>query len=146
MVCKYCSSIRIVKNGRARGKQRYRCKDCTVNFVTGDRRINPKTTIKRAFSVILYSFCKASFGFIGKLFGVSRTTAYKWICQEAAHLESPQVSNGIKEMEFDELWHFVQSKKTKDGSSKRMLALEGKLLPGLSAVVILRLSNDCMTK
>ena len=34
--CKNCKSKTTVKNGTARGKQRYKCKSCGCNFVAGD--------------------------------------------------------------------------------------------------------------
>ena len=51
--CKNCHSSEVTKNGFVRSKQRYRCKTCGYNFVEGDERTNPQTTIKRAFAVIL---------------------------------------------------------------------------------------------
>ena len=53
--CKNCRSQQIVKNGFIRSKQRYRCKTCGYNFVSGDGRTNPQTVVKRAFAVILMS-------------------------------------------------------------------------------------------
>ena len=56
--CKNCHSSEVTKNGFVRSKQRYRCKTCGYNFV------DPQTTIKRTFAVILYSLAKASYGTI----------------------------------------------------------------------------------
>ncbi|OYW90276.1 MAG: hypothetical protein B7Z18_11660 [Alishewanella sp. 32-51-5] len=58
-----------------------------------------------------------------------------------------QSSTGeIKEIEFDEMWHFIQSKKTKNGSSKQWIVAQGELLPGLSAIVMLQPLGDSTTK
>ncbi|MEI2770797.1 MAG: hypothetical protein V9G98_08710 [Candidatus Competibacter sp.] len=108
-----------------------------MNYVLGDRRTAPNRTAQRALAVILYALGKASFGFLGKLFGVSRTTAYHWIRAEAERLGEPEVPGGICEMEFDEMWHFVGSKKTSDGSSRRWIVAHGEVSPGLWAVVML---------
>ena len=75
--CKNCHSSEVTKNGFVRSKQRYRCKTCGYNFVEGDERTNPQTTIKRAFAVILYSLAKASYGTIANLFNVSPSTVQK---------------------------------------------------------------------
>ncbi len=56
--CKNCGKTEIVKNGRVRGKQRYKCKGCGYNFVTGDGRVDTDAAVKRAFAVILYSVGK----------------------------------------------------------------------------------------
>ena len=109
--CKRCQSVQVVKNGEVRGQQRYRCRDCHYNFVAGDRRVNESLAAKKALAVILYSLSKASFGMLGRIFGVSRTLAYRWIKGEAEALPEPEVPGDVKEMEFDEMWHFIGSKK-----------------------------------
>ena len=83
---------------------------------------------------------------LGKIFGVDRSLTYRWIKEEAAKLSEPSVSGDIKEMEFDEMWHFIGSKKTRNGLSKRWIVSQGELWPGLSAVVMLQPSNVSMIK
>ena len=144
--CKRCHSAKAVKNGVVREKPRYKCKDCGYNFVNGDDRMKDSLVVKKALAVILYSLGKASFGMLGKIFGVSRSLTYRWIAQEASRLPEPSVPGDIREMEFDEMWHFVGSKKTKNGSSKPWIVAQGELLPGLSAIVMLQHSKDSMTK
>ncbi len=145
--CKKCGNEKIIKNGRVRGKQRYKCQACGYNFVEGDaRKGGQDLAVKRALAVILYSLSKASFRFLGKLFNVSPTTAYNWIRKEADALPEPEVPGDIKEIEFDEMWHFTGSKKTKDGSSRRWTVCTGEPLPGLSVVVMLKPSRGSTKK
>lgn len=145
-LCKNCGGGGIVKNGVVRGKQRYKCKGCGYNFVAGDGRVDPNAAVKRAFAVILYSLGKGSYGFIAKLFGVTPPAVLKWIRAEAVGLQAPAISGAIREMEFDEMWHFIQSKKTKNGSSKPWIVLQGAPWPGCSAVVMLQPSDGSTTK
>ncbi|MGH8338131.1 MAG: IS1/IS1595 family N-terminal zinc-binding domain-containing protein [Gammaproteobacteria bacterium] len=144
--CKRCDSKEVVKNGCVREQQRYRCKSCGLNFVMGDKRVKPDTAVKRAFAVILYALGKSSYGFIAKLFGVTPPAVQKWLKREAAGLGEPEIPATIQEMEFDEMWHFIGSKKTTFGSSRRWIVLHGELLPGLSAIVMLQPSNGSTTK
>jgi hypothetical protein len=102
-----------------REQQRYRCKSCGLNFVVGDKRVKEDTAIKRAFAVILYSLGKSSYGFIAKLFGVTRPAVQKWLKREADLLGEPVIPATIEEMEFDEMWHFI-------GSKKQALAPQGR--------------------
>jgi transposase-like protein len=146
MNCKNCSASKVVKNGQVRGKQRYKCKLCGYNFVEGDNRVKYETSIKRAFAVILYSIGKSSYGFIAKLFGVTSPAVMKWLKKEALSIDEPVVDATIKSIEFDEMWHFIQSKKTKNGLSKPWTVIQGEPLPGLSAIVMLKPSEDFMTK
>ncbi len=144
--CKRCASEQIVRNGVVREKPRYKCKACGLNFIAGDRRVKESVAVKKALAVILYSLGKSSFGMLGKIFGHSRSLTYRWIVEEAAKLPEPVISGDIKEMEFDEMWHFLGSKKTRSGSSKRWIVAHGELLPGLSAVVMLQRSSGSTTK
>lgn len=144
--CKKCHHTHTTKNGYVRGKQRYRCQDCQYNFVLGDARRKSSTEIKKALSVILYALGKSSFGFLAKLFGVSRTTTYYWIRDTAATIKEPAIAANIQAIEFDEMWHFLQSKKRKSGSSKPWIIVQGEPLPGYSVVVMFQPSNDCMIK
>jgi hypothetical protein len=93
------------KERQSPGKQR-----CGHNFVGGDGRAKPNAAT-RALAVILHSLGKGSYGFIAKLFGVTPAAVLKWVRQEAAGLPEPGVPGGILEMEFDEMRHFVGSKK-----------------------------------
>ena len=144
--CKQCEGKDFVKNGRVRGQQRYRCKSCGLNFVVGDKRVKEDTAIKRAFAVILYSLGKSSYGFIAKLFGVTRPAVRKWLKREAGLLPEPTIPATIEEMEFDEMWHFIGSKKTPSGCSRPWIVLHGELSAGFSAVVMLQPSSGSTTK
>ena len=140
-MCKHCGSMDSVKHGQTRGKQRYRCKRCARHLVEGDERIKESLVVKRALAIVLYSLAKASFGMLGKVFGVSRSLAYRWIRNEAEALSEPEVPGDIREMEFDEMWHFLGSKKTSSGYSRRWIVAQGEPWPGLQAVVMLRRSG-----
>ena len=140
--CKECLSDTIVKNGIVRKKQRFKCKSRGCNFIIGDSRINPAVELKRHTCVLFYSLGKASFRFLAKLFDVSPATTYQWVRKTAETLGDPVVSAEVKEIEIDEMWHFLHSKKTKDGSSKPWIVIHGELSPGLSVVVMLQRSEN----
>ncbi len=146
VTCKRCDSDAVVKNGKVRDKARYKCRKCGLNFVEGDERINESLVVKKALAVILYSLGKASFNMLGKIFGHSPSLLYRWITEEMEKLPEPAIPGDIKEMEFDEMWHFIGSKKTNSGSSKRWIVAQGELLPGWSAVVMLQRSGDSTTR
>jgi transposase-like protein len=102
IVCKRCGDEKHRKNGILQGKQRYRCSACGYNFTEGDGRRNPALPAKKALAVLLYSLGKGSFSMIGKLFGHSPSLIYRWINEAAATIADPEISEDIKEMEFDE--------------------------------------------
>ena len=147
MYCRYCGSEKTHKSGKIRGKQRYKCKDCGKNFLETDGRIKETTTAKRALAVMLYTFSKASYNFLAKkIFHCSPTTVMNWIKKASAEVKMPEITNDIKEIEFDEMWHFIGSKKTKNGFSKLLIANQEKLLPGLRVTVMLQPLENCTNK
>ena len=77
-----------------------------------------------------------------KLFKTSPSTVMNWIRKAGLEAKDPEISGDIKEIEFDEMWHFINSKKTRNGYSKRLIVARGELLPGLQASVILRPSEN----
>ncbi len=147
MHCRYCGSEKTHKSGIIRGKQRYKCKDCGKNFLETDERSKQTTIAKRALAVMLYTFSKASYNFLAKkIFHCSPTTVMNWIKKAGAEVKMPEITEDIKEIEFDEMWHFIGSKKTKNGSLKQWIAKQEKLLPGLRVTVMLQPSKNYTTK
>ncbi len=142
MVCKNCKSERIVKSGKVRGKQRYQCKECGYNFVIGDERTNEKIAALKALCVLLYSLGKGSYNMLGKLFKRNRSLIYRWIREAGINTEEPSIHGEITQIEFDEMWHFIQSKKRNFGLSRPLTVAAGELLPGFSVVVIAQHSSD----
>jgi len=133
----------------ARGSGADNIRNITASPITGldpTETVKESVAVKKALAVILYSLGKASSGMLGKLFGHSRALTYRWIAAEAAKLPEPVVGNDIQEMEFDEMWHFIGSKKTSYGSSRPWIVAHGELLPGLQAVVMLQHSGASTTK
>jgi transposase len=135
-----------VKNGFVRGKQRFRCKVCGLNFVEGDARTNEKTAAKKAMCIILYSLGKTSFNMLAHIFDSWPSLVYRWIMEAGAKLPESNVSGEVRQMEFDEMWHFIRQKKENYGSSKPLTVAHGELWPGFSAIVILQHSDDYIKK
>ena len=112
--CKHCGSGSFVRNGMAHGRQRYRCKACGRSFTATPPRGKPPAM--KALAVLLYALGNVSQGMIAKLLGVSHVAVYKWIraAGEDASAPSAAPSGGI--VQIDEMWHFVNGKKTRFGS------------------------------
>ena len=145
-VCKKCGSEKVVRNGIVAGKQRYRCKECGCNFREGDDRTSEKVLAKKALCVLLYAMGKGSFRMLGRILKIDHTLVYRWIRAFGESLPEPQVPGDITQMEFDEMWHFIGSKKENFGLSKPLTVAHGELWPGCSAVVILQHSDDSTTR
>jgi transposase len=144
--CKSCQSKTNIKSGIVRGIQRYKCKDCGLHFVEGDRRNKPETAVKKALCVLLYGMGKGSFCMIAKILGHAPSIIYRWIKEAMDETPEPAIPGDITEIEFDEMWHFIKKKVKKYGSSKPWIVAVGEPLPGLQAVVMLQPSGASTTK
>lgn len=82
------------------------------------------------FSNRLYGLGNASQGMIARLLGVSHVAVYRWVraAGEAAPAPSAEASGGI--VQIDEMWHFVNGKKTRFGSGGPTTLWHGEPWPG----------------
>jgi hypothetical protein len=101
---------------------------------------------KLAMCILIYAMAKGSFRMLGKLFGIDHAHLYRMIRKFGESLPEPKVAEGVHEMQFDEMWHFIGSKKTNFGLSKPLMVAQGEPWRGCSAVVILQLSDDSTTR
>jgi len=118
--CKRCSSEELVKNGKVRGKQRWHCKSCQLNFVLGDeRKVWREERYQRQKALAILLVCMGlSFRASGKVVGVVRNTVYEWFKSYARQIELPIPDGPLDVVELDEMWHFVEKKKISSGSGK----------------------------
>jgi transposase len=145
-VCKNCGESKaVVKHGFVREKQRYFCKECGCNFIEGDKRVVYSSAAK-ALAVLMYGMCKASYGMISRLFNTSRSRVYHWVRNFGEALPEPKIPESCSDVEFDEMWHFIQSKKTKFGFGKHWIVLRGVVSQELSVIVLLKRSSASTTK
>ena len=76
MNCPRCKRGDAVKNGKAKGNQRYKCKGCGFQFTRQTTRGRPPW--QRALAVFLY--CRGvSISDIARMFSVAPSTIFKWI-------------------------------------------------------------------
>lgn len=132
--CKQCGGTSFVKNGFVRNLQRYRCRTCGCNFTATPKR--GRSIGIKALAIFLYRFGRFSYRKLGKLLGVSWVSVYKWVRQASEPLGS-EIMEEIREMELDELCHFLCEKKTIIGLEKSMLVTHGVVSPELWLAVIM---------
>ena len=110
MRCSKCGSEDSVKAGFNHGRQRYKCKGCGRQFtLTEDRNAQD-----RARALYLY-VVGLSMRAIARAFGVAPSTVLYWVRNFALMAYEKPTPQGAVEVEFDEMWHFLQSKKTRFG-------------------------------
>ena len=115
MSCKKCGSDKCRKNGFTGGKQRFQCVDCGCNYTIGDNRFKEETIIRKAMAIIMYAVGSCSIRFISRFLKVAESTISGYIKAEPENATLPEITEEIKEIEIDEMWHFIQKKLTKSG-------------------------------
>jgi len=83
---------------------------------------------------------------LAKIFAVSNGTIHNWVTAAATALPDSKIPEDIKEIEFDEMWHYIGKKNESCGLSKRLTAEQIEWLRGYWESVTRRLSNGSMTK
>ena len=144
MSCKKCHSENNTKAGFARGHPRDQCKDGRYYFTNTPPRGKPPAM--KAFAVLLYTMGNASQGMIARLLGVSPVAIYRWIGAASENVPTPVPTSTSGIVQIDEMWHFVNGKKTKFGSGERWTLWTGEPWPGSWVGVMMRRSNDSWTK
>src|SRR3954469_25862588 len=103
--CKGCGGEEQVKNGFMRGKQRYRCEACGLNFTDTPPRGMPLRV--KVEAVLLY-LSGLSMNRTAKLLGVSTPSVQAWIERFAeVHARKPEPEGRAVVVELDEMWHFL---------------------------------------
>ena len=133
--CKACGSGEHVQNGLMRGKQRYRCKACGLNFT--DTPLPGKPLAMKVTAVLLY-VSGLSMNRTAKLLGVSTPTIQAWIEQFAkVYAQKPAPEGRAVVIELDEMWHYLKKSRTSSGSGRLGIVLPGDWWIGNAAVVML---------
>jgi transposase len=144
--CKKCGSGQTVKKWCCGRQTALSMKECGCNFREGDSRTNETVAAKKALCIPLYAMAKGSFRMMGKILNINRALVYRRVRNFGESLPEPVVSGKSKQMEFDEIWHFVGSKKENFGSSKPLTVAHGELWLGCSAIVILKPFDGSMIR
>lgn len=129
--CGHCGESNYRLNGQAHGKQRYFCKVCERNFSVREPKAPEKLSLQKVLVILFYGTGRTSYQHLAKLFGVCPATIIKWVKKYGETIAQPEVSADLEHIEIDEMWHFLNKKKTSFGCSKLLIEQREKLLPGL---------------
>ena len=106
-ICRKCQSKEIVMNGKVKGKQRVKCKNCSFQFTRSTPHGRPER--EKGMAIILYTL-GLSMNVIAKLFHVSTPAVLYWIRNFAiANYEKPAPTDAII-IELDEMWHYFKKR------------------------------------
>ncbi|OAV66930.1 Transposase [Bacteroidales bacterium Barb6XT] len=111
MNCPKCSSEKKLKSGFAKGRQRYKCKDCGYNYTVELKpATKPDSIKKQALRLYLEG---SGFRSIGRLLGVSSVSALNRIRKFGKETRELNLeSKKAETVEVDEMHSYTGSKKT----------------------------------
>jgi transposase len=92
----------------------------------------------KALTVLLYALGNVSQGMIAKLLGVSHVAVYKWVRAAGEGMPAPSATPSSGIVQIDEMWHFVDGKKTRFGSGGPTTLWHGEPWPGSWVGVMMR--------
>src|SRR4051794_34986363 len=119
--CKRCGAEEHVKNGFMRGKQRYRCKACGLNFTDAPPRGMPLRV--KVTAVLLY-LSGLSMNRTAKPLGVSTPSVMTWIELFAkAYARKPEPEGRAVVVEPDEMRHCLKKSPTSSGPRRLGIGL-----------------------
>ena len=123
MKCYRCQSENSIKSGFTAGRQRYKYKECSC-FYSVEKKSNSKTDEQKRLALQLY-LKGMSFHAIGIVLNISYVTIFKWIKKWGEQTELPKSKEPIQIVELDEIYTYVQHKKTTAGSGLLLIDLDG---------------------
>jgi transposase len=162
MNCPKCGSCQHVRFGNAHGRQRYRCSSCGRQFIEHQKQRGVCTAFKQ-LALFLYGHCGVSMGNIAKIFGVTTVAVLKWIraygeslsTQSSANRNTKDTPHEKTEQRhdlpqkqvprvvmIDEMWHFVNGKKTLFGSGEPLMGYLVNLWDTDWEIVVIPRSNN----
>ena len=131
--CKRCGSGEHTRNGFMRGKQRYRCKACGLNFTDTPPRGMP---LRVKLTAVLLDLSGLSMNRTAKLLGVSTPSVMAWIERFAeTYAHKPEPEGRAVVIELDELWHYLKKSPTSSGCGRLGIVLQDGSSLGSWAVV-----------
>ena len=141
--CKRCGSGEHVKNGFMRGKQRYRCRACGLNFTDTPPRGMP---LRLKVEAVLLYLSGLSMNRTAKLLGVSTPTVQAWIELFAeVYAQKPEPEGRAVVVELDEMWHYLKKSRTSSGSGRLGIVLRDGSSTASWAVVTEPLSSGSLS-
>jgi transposase-like protein len=140
LTCKKCGSKHIVKAGKVRDNQRYKCTSCGYQFQPN--RSKGKADSTKKIAVFLYQ-CGLSMRTIAKIVKTDVHAVYRWIRKfTEENYKKPKQKPEVVIVELDEIWHFIKDMKTYSGFGRLIIAIPVNLSTGSAeGEIMLHLQN-----
>jgi transposase-like protein len=136
MTCSKCGNTESVKNGKRGNEQCYKCKNCGFQYTSEKPKRSSEVERHRAIALYLLGLSMRA---IAKLFSVNVSTILYWIRNFSIKNYAKPTPQGPIIIELDEMWHFIESKKTSVGYGKLIAVLPASSSTGNVEIVVAQL-------
>ncbi len=137
MNCPKCSNSAVIKSGKIKGKQRYKCKKCGYHYTVQQKSTaKPKELKKYALQLYLEGL---GFRSIGRILNVSNVSVLNWIRGFGQEVQS--LANSGSEVDFvelDQMHSYIGNKKTIAGFGLLLIDMGKSSSISLLATEVLR--------
>ncbi len=130
--CPRCQGVKVVKAGFAKGRQRYKCKEC-VYYYTVFQKSGSSNKVQKHQALELY-LEGLGFRSIARFLNFSHVAIYNWIRQYGKDLDLLQNKHDICVTEIDEMHSYVGSKKMQSGSGLLLIDMQKNSSNSLLAI------------
>ncbi len=122
MKCPKCKSPEYTKAGKAKNKQRYKCKKCNYMYTVQLKSTAVPSEIKRiALEMYLEGL---GFNSIARILKVSHVSVQKWVRKFGNQVDDLKSNKEIKIVEIDEMHTYIAKKKTIAGFGLLLIEME----------------------
>ncbi|MBT3206850.1 MAG: IS1 family transposase [Bacteroidetes bacterium] len=123
MKCLKCNCTDRVKNGFAKGLQRYKCKECGYNYTVENRSGEySRATKRKALQLYLEGL---GFRSIGRILDVSNVSILNWIRDFGDNVKGLKSdNNSIKFVDLEEVNSYIKNKNKTVGVGSLLIDLE----------------------
>ena len=122
MKCSKCKDNNKCKAGIIRGIQRYKCKNCNY-YYSVEKKSDVKSTETKRIALEMY-LEGLGFRAIGRILKISYGTVYQWGKQWGSEVSLVKRKEPIKIVELDEMYTYIQQKKTTVGFGLLLIDME----------------------
>ena len=109
MNCNRCYSKNYTKAGFTKGRQRYKCKDCS-RYYSVEQKSTAVSKEKKRMALQMY-LEGLGFNSIGRVLGVPHVSVLKWVRKYGESCDSLRSEDTVEVMEVDEMHTYISKKK-----------------------------------
>jgi transposase-like protein len=126
--CPKCGHDHVIKSGKVRGEQRWKCRECSYQFTRETPRGRPLW--QKSLAVFLYCH-GVSMNALARMFDVQPSTVMKWVRYSTNDQPGkPEPAGVVTVMDFEEMWKHLKGSRPEENDGRLWIAIYDKDING----------------